>query len=63
MEQLQEVAQSIFGETNELSSTPFTPRTNGMVERFNRKIQDNVLNIFKTQSYKELEELINRYVL
>ena len=33
-----------------------------MVERSNRKIQDNVLNFFKTQSYEELEEIINKYV-
>ena len=41
---------------------PFTPKTNGMVERSNRKIQDNVLNFFKTQSYEELEKAINKYV-
>ena len=34
----------------------------GMVERFNRKIQDSVLNFFKTQSYEELEETLNKNV-
>ncbi len=41
---------------------PYTPKTNGMVERFNRRIQNNVLDVYKVDSYKELEETINKYV-
>jgi len=37
-------------------------RTNGMVERMNRRIQDNVLKPIICKSYKELENNINKYI-
>ena len=41
---------------------PYTPQTNGMIERFNRRIQENVLDIYKFNSQKKLEESLNKYV-
>ena len=41
---------------------PYTPQTNGMIERFNRKVQENVLDIYKFKSHKELKEALNKYV-
>ena len=41
---------------------PYTPKTNGMVERFNRKIQENVLDKFRFNSIDELRKSISRYL-
>jgi transposase len=39
---------------------PYHPQTNGMVERMNRKIEENVLKL-KYKDYKELEQALYRY--
>ena len=39
---------------------PYTPQTNGMVERFNRRIQDEVLCI-TIHSHRALEELLGGF--
>jgi len=41
---------------------PYTPKTNGMIERFNRRIQENVLDKFKFENVKELKKSIFRYL-
>jgi transposase-like protein len=41
---------------------PYTPQTNGMVERMNRKVVDNVLKPIKFSNYEELEATINQYI-
>ena len=41
---------------------PRTPQTNGMVERMNRKVVDNVLKSIKFENYEELEMTIKKYI-
>jgi len=41
---------------------PYTPQTNGMVERMNRKVADNVLKPIKFGNYEELEITIQQYI-
>ena len=41
---------------------PYTPQTNGMVERFNKKVQENVLDMVKFESINELKRMIYTYV-
>ena len=41
---------------------PYTPQTNGMVERFNKKVQENVLDMVKFESINELKQMIYTYV-
>ena len=41
---------------------PYTPKTNGMIERFNRKIQENVLDKFRFENIKELEKNVYQYL-
>jgi len=41
---------------------PYTPQTNGMVERFNKKVQENVLDMVKFERVEELEQTIYTYV-
>ena len=41
---------------------PYTPKTNGMIERFNRRIQENVLDKFRFESVEELKKNVIRYV-
>jgi len=41
---------------------PYTPKTNGMVERFNKKIQENIIDIIRFKSIKDLEKTIYQYI-
>ena len=41
---------------------PYTPKTNGMVERFNKKIQENIIEIIKFKSIKDLGKTIYQYI-
>jgi transposase len=41
---------------------PYTPKTNGMVERFNKKIDDNVLDTIKFNSIQDMKNTIYQYV-
>ena len=41
---------------------PYTPQTNGMVERMNRKVVDNVLKPIIFKNYEELEIIIKQYI-
>jgi len=41
---------------------PYTPQTNGMVERFNKKVQENVLDMVKFESINKLKRMIYTYV-
>jgi len=41
---------------------PYTPQTNGMVERMNRRVVDNILEPIKFDNYKELESTIKHYI-
>ena len=41
---------------------PYTPQTNGMVERFNRRIQENVLDKFRFNDLQALEKTVNKYI-
>ena len=41
---------------------PYTPQTNGMVERMNRRVVDNVLTPIKFNNYQELESTIKKYI-
>ncbi len=40
---------------------PYTPKTNGMVERVNRKVNENVLKKIKFKNTKEMKETIFHY--
>jgi len=41
---------------------PYTPKTNGMIERFNRRIQENVLDKFIFKDINEMEKCVFRYL-
>lgn len=41
---------------------PYTPKTNGMVERMNGKITQNVLNKVKFSSVEEMKNIISNYI-
>ncbi len=41
---------------------PYTPKTNGMIERFNRRIQENVLDKFRFENIEELKKNILHYL-
>ena len=41
---------------------PYTPQTNGMVERMNKRVVDNVLIPIRFNNYEELEITIKQYI-
>ncbi len=41
---------------------PYTPQTNGMVERMNRRVNENVLKAFHFDNLNEMEATIKRYI-
>jgi transposase-like protein len=40
----------------------YTPKTNGMIERFNRRIQENVLDKFRFNNIDEMKKNVFRYL-
>jgi len=41
---------------------PYTPKTNGMVERMNRRFSENVLDKYRFNNFEELEYKIHDYI-
>lgn len=41
---------------------PRTPQTNGMVERMNKRVVDNVLKPLKFETYEQLEQTLKNYI-